>query len=55
MHLEVYVDDLEQAAARLVALGATRPDAQDPDDAALVVLLDPAGHPFCIFERPTPA
>lgn len=54
MHLEVYVDDLRGAEARLVGLGAGRPAAQDPADPGLVVLTDPAGHPFCIFERPTP-
>lgn len=54
MHLEIYVDDLREAEARLVGLGAGRPAEQDPTDPGLVVLTDPAGHPFCIFERPTP-
>lgn len=54
MHLEVYVDDLEQAETRLLSLGAGKPTEQDPADPGLVVLTDPAGHPFCIFERPTP-
>jgi catechol 2,3-dioxygenase-like lactoylglutathione lyase family enzyme len=54
MHLEIYVDNLRQAEARLVGLGAGRPAEQDPSDPDLVVLTDPAGHPFCIFERSTP-
>jgi len=58
MHLEVYVDDLQRSEARLVALGASKPVAQDAADPGLVVLADPAGHPFCIFfcifEGPTP-
>lgn len=54
MHLEIYVDDLQQAEARLVGLGAGKPAAQDQADPGLVVLTDPAGHPFCIFERSTP-
>lgn len=53
MHLEIYVDDLHQAEVRLVGLGATRPLAQAQADPDLVVLTDPAGHPFCIFERST--
>lgn len=53
MHLEVYVDDLKQAEARLLSLGACNPAEQDSADPGLVVLTDPAGHPFCIFERPT--
>lgn len=53
MHLEIYVDDLHQAEVRLVELGASRPVAQDSANPELVVLTDPAGHPFCIFERST--
>ncbi|WP_375433149.1 VOC family protein [uncultured Friedmanniella sp.] len=55
MHLEIFVDDLHRAAARLVGLGAGRPAEQDPANPDLVVLTDPAGHPFCISERSTPA
>ena len=54
MHLEIYVDDLQQAEARLVSLGAGKPADQDPIDPGLIVLTDPAGHPFCRSERPTP-
>lgn len=53
MHLEIYVDDLQESEARLLGLGASKPAAQNPADPDLVILIDPAGHPFCIFERPT--
>ncbi|MGW4379424.1 VOC family protein [Kitasatospora sp. NPDC004531] len=46
-HLELGVDDLDAAQARLLDLGARRPDFQ-PDPDRWRVLLDPAGHPFCI-------
>ncbi|MFE6774749.1 VOC family protein [Streptomyces sp. NPDC057702] len=46
-HLDFGVDDLDTAEARLLALGATRADFQ-PDADRWRVLLDPAGHPFCI-------
>ncbi|GAA2200838.1 VOC family protein [Streptomyces bangladeshensis] len=46
-HIEVGVDDLEAAEARLIALGATKPEPQPQPD-RWRVLLDPAGHPFCI-------
>lgn len=55
MHFEIYVDDLARQEQRLLDCGATKPGHQDPDDPSLVVLLDPAGHPFCIFEHPVPA
>ncbi|TXS54416.1 VOC family protein [Streptomyces sp. t39] len=41
--------ELDEAEARLVELGAGRPDAQ-PDERRWRVLTDPAGHPFCILE-----
>ncbi|MFF8379827.1 VOC family protein [Streptomyces sp. NPDC015661] len=47
LHLDFDVDDLEEATARLVALGATVPDVQPRPDLWRVVL-DPAGHPFCL-------
>lgn len=47
LHLDFRVDDLDEAEARLLALGATRPDPQ-PDPDRFRVLLDPAGHPFCL-------
>ncbi|MFJ5924741.1 VOC family protein [Kitasatospora sp. NPDC092948] len=46
-HLDLGVDDLDAAQARLVALGAVLPEFQ-PDPERWRVLLDPAGHPFCV-------
>ena len=45
-HLDLAAPDVEAAAARCVELGATRP--KDQPGESWVVLLDPAGHPFCI-------
>jgi catechol-2,3-dioxygenase len=47
MHLDVAVDDLDGAVADAVELGATLADFQPQDDVR--VLLDPAGHPFCLY------
>jgi catechol 2,3-dioxygenase-like lactoylglutathione lyase family enzyme len=46
MHLDVQVGDLDAAAADAVALGATVAGTQPQEDVR--VLLDPAGHPFCL-------
>ncbi|WP_235537323.1 VOC family protein [Nocardioides sp. Soil805] len=46
MHLDVQVGDLEEAALEAVALGATPADTQP--NPQVRVLLDPAGHPFCL-------
>ncbi|MFB7084559.1 VOC family protein [Streptomyces sp. NPDC056296] len=46
-HIELGVDDLDAAQARLLALGGVKPEFQ-PDPDRWRVLLDPAGHPFCI-------
>ncbi|MFE7437208.1 VOC family protein [Streptomyces tendae] len=46
-HIDVGVDDLDAGEARLLALGATKPDFQPSPD-RWRVLLDPAGHPFCV-------
>jgi len=47
MHLDFFVDDLEETSARVVAAGATRFDFQPNDDHCLV-FADPVGHPFCL-------
>ncbi|MGH3155747.1 MAG: VOC family protein [Streptosporangiaceae bacterium] len=47
MHIDVAVDDLEAAVAEAVELGATVAGYQPQDDVR--VLLDPAGHPFCLY------
>ncbi|MFL6138978.1 MAG: VOC family protein [Frankiaceae bacterium] len=46
MHLDVQVGDLDSAVAEAVALGATVATAQPQENVR--VLLDPAGHPFCL-------
>ncbi|MFS8198394.1 VOC family protein [Streptomyces sp. CWNU-52B] len=46
-HLELGVDDLDEAQARLIALGAVEGGLQ-PLPQRRRILLDPAGHPFCI-------
>jgi len=45
-HLDVMVDDLDEAEAAVIALGATKHEHQPGE--TFRVFLDPAGHPFCI-------
>ncbi|MFD3530031.1 VOC family protein [Streptomyces sp. NPDC058664] len=52
-HLDFVVDDLDEAVARLVEWGATVPAFQPRPDLWRVVL-DPAGHPFCVSPRKRP-
>ncbi|MFI5036828.1 MAG: VOC family protein [Acidimicrobiales bacterium] len=47
IHLDLAVDDLAAATATATRLGATRA-AHQPAEDRYVVLLDPAGHPFCL-------
>ena len=47
MHLDIKVDDLEDAGKQAVSTGAVLADFQPQDDVR--VYLDPAGHPFCLF------
>lgn len=51
MHFEIEVQDVPLAVARATALGATEADPQphNRNPAELRVLLDPAGHPFCLW------
>ncbi len=46
-HLDLWVDDLETATEWATRCGATLSDTQPQDDVR--VLLDPSGHPFCLF------
>ncbi|WP_454049264.1 VOC family protein [Cellulomonas sp. Marseille-Q8402] len=48
LHLDVEVVELEDAVADAVRLGARVAPEQD-GPASLRVLLDPAGHPFCLY------
>lgn len=47
MHLEIEVDDLEEAVAHAVEAGAEVAAFQPQD--TVRVMLDPAGHPFCLY------
>ena len=47
LHLDFEVTDLPAAVAHAVELGAREAAFQPQDDVR--VLLDPAGHPFCLY------
>lgn len=47
-HLDLAADDIEAAAIRCVELGATRAETQPGE--TWIVLIDPAGHPFCLSD-----
>ncbi|GAB3930595.1 VOC family protein [Kribbella albertanoniae] len=47
VHLDLEVDDLDTAVAHAVEAGAELSDHQPQDDVR--VMLDPAGHPFCLY------
>ncbi len=51
MHLEIEVDDLTGAIDAVIGAGGTIADHQpdDRDQSRIRVMLDPAGHPFCLF------
>jgi catechol-2,3-dioxygenase len=49
-HIDVTVDDVEEAEPKVLALGATRHEVQpgEAEGDMFRVYLDPAGHPFCL-------
>lgn len=47
IHFDIEVDDREAMVERAVGLGAKRMDVED----SFTVMLDPAGHPFCLCDR----
>lgn len=51
LHFEILVEDMDAAVAHAVAAGARiapqQPADRSPDE--LRVMLDPAGHPFCLY------
>jgi Glyoxalase-like domain len=47
LHLDIQVDDLDAAVEYAIASGARLADHQPQD--RVRVMLDPAGHPFCLF------
>ena len=48
-HLDLAATDPAATEARAIELGASRPDHQ-PGEGRWTVLLDPAGHPFCVTD-----
>lgn len=51
LHFEIQVEDVAAAVAYAVACGARVAPHQPPDRSQdeLRIMLDPAGHPFCLF------
>jgi catechol 2,3-dioxygenase-like lactoylglutathione lyase family enzyme len=47
LHLDFEVSDLAGETSRAIALGAVQADHQPQQNVR--VLLDPAGHPFCLY------
>jgi hypothetical protein len=47
LHLDFEVDDLDDAVGHAVGVGAELADVQPQEDVR--VLLDPVGHPFCLY------
>jgi predicted enzyme related to lactoylglutathione lyase len=48
MHVDVMVEDLDDAETATLALGATKAATQS--GTSFRVFLDPAGHPFCLCQ-----
>ena len=48
MHLDIAVEDLGAGVEYAVSLGARAAEHQ-PQEGRVAVMLDPAGHPFCLF------
>ncbi len=50
LHLDIAVEDLDAGVAWALATGARLADFQPQEEVR--VLLDPVGHPFCLFPGP---
>ena len=50
VHLDIAVENLDKGVAFAREIGARLSDHQPQDDVR--VMLDPAGHPFCLFVGP---
>lgn len=50
LHIDIEVRDLDAAVEDAVAAGARQADFQPQNDVR--VMLDPAGHPFCLWLNP---
>jgi catechol 2,3-dioxygenase-like lactoylglutathione lyase family enzyme len=57
LHLDLHADDLDAACALAEEAGARRADFQPNADGhsgeRVIIYLDPAGHPFCLFTKVT--
>ncbi|MEU0539889.1 VOC family protein [Nocardia sp. NPDC005978] len=51
MHLDLFVSDLDASEHAAIEIGASKPDFQPAPD-RWRVLVDPAGHPFCLTLPP---
>jgi catechol 2,3-dioxygenase-like lactoylglutathione lyase family enzyme len=51
LHLDLQVDDLDAASAVAEDAGARRLGGHEDEDEIVRVYADPAGHPFCLFQR----
>lgn len=51
MHLDIWVEDVERGVEWAIECGATQAEPQPSgrDPSRLRVMLDPAGHPFCLW------
>ena len=47
MHIDIAVDELDDAVADAIGLGAKLAEFQPSENVR--VLIDPAGHPFCLY------
>jgi hypothetical protein len=47
MHLDIEVDDLQEGVKYALSVGGELADYQPQD--SVRVMLDPAGHPFCLY------
>lgn len=48
-HFDFVVNDPDAAVRQLLQMGGSLAEHQDPNDPDFVVVLDPAGHPFCLI------
>jgi catechol 2,3-dioxygenase-like lactoylglutathione lyase family enzyme len=48
LHIDVTVDDMDEAERRVLVLGARKAEVQPSEKDDFRVFLDPAGHPFCL-------
>ncbi|AGL18215.1 hypothetical protein L083_4705 [Actinoplanes sp. N902-109] len=55
IHLDVTVDDIEAAMARVIELGGTSTgERHDYPEGVVVVMADPEGHEFCLVRYTRP-